>query len=198
MSSNRSAVTANGTARAGAAPDQVAQPFGDPNRQHVDVADDDRGVGLAEFGRPQSQPRLHVGRRGRTGRQDAVARIGVARGLGEQCGPARAGLADRGDDAAGRHACSARATAAFHASDSVVQRPRARLEPRHLDAEHLAPRRRPRDSPCDRASISAVVLLAADRASASSRSLDDRDQVVRLTLPSSRPDAGRAPARPRR
>ena len=38
--------------------------------------------------------------------------------------------------------------------------------------------------------ISAVVLLAADRASARSRSLDDRDQVVRLTLPSNRPDAG--------
>ncbi len=42
--------------------------------------------------------------------------------------------------------------------------------------------------PLDRASISAVVLLAADRASARSRSLDDCDQVVRLTLPSSRPD----------
>jgi hypothetical protein len=38
--------------------------------------------------------------------------------------------------------------------------------------------------------MSAVVVLAADRASASNRSLDDCDQVVRLTLPSSRPEAG--------
>jgi len=41
-----------------------------------------------------------------------------------------------------------------------------------------------------RASMSAVVLLAAERASASNRSLEDCDPVVRLTLPSSRPDAG--------
>jgi hypothetical protein len=41
-----------------------------------------------------------------------------------------------------------------------------------------------------RASISAVVVLAADRARARSRSLEDRDQVVKLTLPSSRPDSG--------
>ena len=46
--------------------------------------------------------------------------------------------------------------------------------------------------PFDLASISAAVLLAADRANASSSSLDDCDQVVRLTQPSSRPvDASR-------
>ena len=57
-----------------------------------------------------------------------------------------------------------------------------------LHPEHLAPRRRPRPPALrDRASISAAVLPAADCASARSRSLDDFDQVVRLTLPSSRP-----------
>lgn len=44
--------------------------------------------------------------------------------------------------------------------------------------------------PLERASISAAVLLAAERASASNRSLDDRDHVVKLTLPSSRPLTG--------
>ena len=44
--------------------------------------------------------------------------------------------------------------------------------------------------PLVRANISAAVLLAADRARASSSSLDDRDQVVRLTLPSNAPVVG--------
>ena len=44
--------------------------------------------------------------------------------------------------------------------------------------------------PLDRASIRAVVLLAAERASARRSSLEERDQVVRLTLPSSLPDDG--------
>jgi len=44
--------------------------------------------------------------------------------------------------------------------------------------------------PVDRASISAAVLPAAERARARSNSADDDAHVVRLTLPSTRPLPG--------
>ena len=86
---------------------------------------------------------------------------------------------------------SARPTAEFQASDSACSVPEPGSSAGHLDAEHLPAGRLARTCvPLDLASISAAVLLAADRASASSRSLEDCDQVVRLTQPSSRPVVG--------
>jgi len=85
---------------------------------------------------------------------------------------------------------SARATAVFHASERSCTVPDPGSS-RGTSTRNTWPRVAGRGiRPVERATISAVVLLAADLASASSRSLDERDQVVKLTLPSSRPDAG--------
>src|ERR1700754_4742012 len=85
---------------------------------------------------------------------------------------------------------SAPLTVAFHSSDSMckVPEPGSSLG---ISTRNTWPRGVGRNGlPLDRASISAVVLLAAERASARSSSLEERDHVVRLTLPSSLPEDG--------
>ena len=85
---------------------------------------------------------------------------------------------------------SACATASFQPSDRACSVPEPGSS-RGTSTRNTCPLGVWRGSrPLERASISAAVLLAAERASASNSSLDDRDHVVRFTLPSSRPDAG--------